>query len=85
MTVNAGAEHDVEGADVRVTSWLLEVVVGHDAQMMVDPVAVAAALHVYDWKAARMDVSFELLARDDLSRAYQTTRRQHRGTSYLHV
>ncbi len=74
MTVNAGAEHDVVGADVRVTNWLVEVVVGHDSQKIVDPVAFAAASHVYAWKAARTDVSFESLADDDSSHAYQTTR-----------
>ena len=47
MTVNAGAEQDVVGADVRVTNWLVEVVVGHDSQTTVDPVVVEAAPHVY--------------------------------------
>ena len=84
-TVKDAAEHDVVGADVRVTNWLVEEVVGHDAQTMVDPVADAAALHRYGWKAVGMDVSFEILARDNSSRAYRTTQWQRKGTSYVQV
>ena len=53
ITVSAGAEQEVVGADVRVTIWSLEVVVGHDSQtIVVDAGSVAAALHEYAWKAA---------------------------------
>lgn len=56
MAVSAGPEHDTLGADVRVTNWLVEVVVGHDSQMAVEPVAFSVAAHVYAWKAPE-DVS----------------------------
>lgn len=85
MTVNAGAEHDVVGADVRVTIRSVEVVVGHDLQTMVESVALAAASHVYEWKAGGTDVSFELLNRVDWSCAYQTRRGRRRNTSYWRV
>lgn len=52
MTVNDGPGHDVLGADVRVTNWLVEVVVGQDSQMAVKPVPFIVAAHVYAWKAA---------------------------------
>ena len=45
MTVNAGAEHEVVGADVRVTTWPVEVVAGHDSQTTIDCIPVVAALH----------------------------------------
>ena len=83
MTVNAGAEHDVVGADVRVTNWLVEVVVGHDSQTTVDFVVFAAASHVYAWKAAGADISFPSHRLRGSSRAYPTTRWQRRSISCL--
>lgn len=79
MTVSAGAEQDVVGADVRVTNWLVEVVGGHNSQAIVDPVVVAAAPQVYAWRAAGADVSFKLTAGDDSIPAYRTTRWQLAG------
>lgn len=63
------------------------VVVGHAAQVIVDPVllAFAAALQVYAWKAVRKDVSISSLGIDDSMRAYQTTRGQLKDTSYLQL